>query len=85
MARVATVTHGSEVYDGCPETSCRSERTWCEVLALTDVGPVVLGRLVQCSGCGNSFACAYCPDSVEFDGMAIFRHVLDNHGEYARA
>lgn len=76
-APIASVERGSEVIDTCPE--CADERLWCEVLALTSAGPVLIGRLIECDGCGNSFACALCVDKVEFDGAKIYRHVADRH------
>lgn len=76
----ATVVElGTEVIQTCPD--CGETRSDTPMVALTGCGPIMLGMLVACDGCGDSFRCCFCVALVAHDGALIFQHMRDQpHG-----
>lgn len=80
MLTIEAVQGGTETIETCPD--CDAERVTSELVALTAEGPLTVGDLINCDGCGARFACRACPRTVEFDGVAIHRHIA-SHGDVA--
>lgn len=64
---------GTEVLYVCAE--CGGDRVESVLYALADSGPVPLGALVTCGGCGSAFRCRFCPSIVRQDGTLIYQHI----------
>ena len=61
----------------CPD--CGADRCDTEMVGLSADGPVVLGLMVLCLGCGDSWRCAFCPALLPLSGVAAFGHIAAAH------
>lgn len=73
MTSASHVETGSELLCDCPD--CGGERVETIVYALPDIGPVPIGTLITCDGCGASFRCRFCPAVLGQDGALIHEHI----------
>lgn len=74
---VRAATAGTGRFTACPD--CGSERIDTDMVGLSDDGPVILGLMVSCLGCGRSWRCAFCPAVLPLSGTAAFNHVSAEH------
>lgn len=72
-AVVSIVSRGSERIGLC--TGCLGLIDYCDLVGLTDAGPIVLGQMIECWGCGSGFRCGFCGFSTEMTGKAAAEHL----------